>query len=507
MFCITQMIVFLKNINIYVKGGEKMQTVPIINDVTSLNAELYSSQAMPEKAEKTSCQFKNILNTVQEKSENVKPLNKKNEHIDEDKTQCIRNESTPNEEKSAEDLETESPSLPNSSNMPQQNQTQNLLSIANLPLGLTVPLFHAKDQLLQPIIIQNNLAIQPVSMDNFTLSSVPNDYILTKQSKVGGEASSSINAHFPQMTLLSGNGQVASGFPKGYMDDASLVQINQQNQTKFSFQATANAIQEGDQVPLSFKGMAIQMNNISAQKNEPFQSAAKSEGLLISEEPSAEPSLLETKFTFPISLKQTSQQANNTFSGDAPTDPKTLLFKDNGDSDIISIRDAIGYHDILSSGKLMATAPETMQAASDIDPQNIVTQIVDQARLTNSAQNSEMVIKLNPEHLGELTLKVAVSNGLVTATFHSNNSDVRTVLEASVIQLKQEMVNAGIKVNYVGVYAGLDQFFSGGQHGNSGQQLQSSYRQKIDGDAIKEVEAWTVSQITDIQSNGVDYRI
>jgi len=483
-----------------------MQTVPITNDVTSLNAELYSAQVMPD-GKQTSCQFKNILKTVQEKSENAKSLNKKHEHVDEDKTQCICNESTPNEEKSAEDLETESPSLQNSSNMPQQNQTQNIFSIANLPLGFTVPLYQAKDRPLQPITIQNNLAIQPASVDNFPVSSVPNASMLTKQSQVSGEASSSINAHLPQTALPSVNGQLTSGFAKGYMDAANPVQVNQQNETKFSFQATASAVQERDRIPLTVKGMAIQINSISVQKNELFQSALKSEGILISEEATAEPSLLETKITFPISLKQTFQQANNAFAGDAPTDPETLLLKDNGDSDIISIRDAIGYHDILSSGKSTVTAPGTMQAASNIDPQNIVTQIVDQARLTNSAQNSEMVIKLNPEHLGELTLKVAVSNGLVTATFHSNNSDVRTVLEASIIQLKQEMVNAGIKVNYVGVYAGLDQFFSGGQHGNSGQQMQSSYRQKIDGDAIKEAEAWTISQITDIQSNGVDYRI
>ncbi|MHC1746204.1 MAG: flagellar hook-length control protein FliK [Negativicutes bacterium] len=484
-----------------------MQTITIIHDVTNLNAELYSAQVMPENGKQTSGQFNNILKTVQEKSENAKSLNKKNEHIDEDKTQSIHNESISSEEKPAEDVETESLSLQNSSNMPQQNQTQNLLSIPNLPLALAVPLYQAKDRPLQPNTIQNNSAIQTTSIANFPVSSVPNESTLMKQSQVGGEASSSTNTHLPQTALLSENGQVTSGFAKGYMDAANPVQVNQQNKTKFSFQATANAVQERDKVPLTFKGMAIQINNISVQKNELFQNASKSEGVLISEEAAAEPSLLETKITFPISLKQTFQQANNAFSGNTPTDPETLLLKDNGDSDVISIRDAIGYHDILSSGKLTATAPGTMQAASDIDPQKIVTQIVDHARLTNSAQNSEMVIKLNPEHLGELTLKVAVSNGLVTATFHSNNSDVRTVLEASILQLKQEMVNSGIKVNYVGVYAGLDQFFSGGQHGNSGQQLQSSYRQKIDGDAIKEVEAWTVSQITDIQSNGVDYRI
>ena len=90
------------------------------------------------------------------------------------------------------------------------------------------------------------------------------------------------------------------------------------------------------------------------------------------------------------------------------------------------------------------------------DDFNITQQIIDQAKLIKRAENTEMVIKLNPEHLGELTLKVAVtSNGSVSASFHSDNVQVRTIIENSLVQLRSDLNQQGLKVDQVEVYAGL----------------------------------------------------
>jgi len=500
-----------------------MQTMPIASDVTSLNAEVYSAvQVMPENGKQSSCQFNKILKTVQEKPENAKLAGKKNEHVDEEKTQGTHTEGIPNAENKFADLKIESLPLQNSSDMLQQNQTQNLLPTVNIPWGLILSSNQSPDRPMQSITMQNTPINQPTSVDNLPFSSISKGSMLTNQSQVAAIAASSVNTHLPSVntllaetTVQAGNSQLISESFNGCVDSTNLFAANQQNMTQISLQATAIAVQEGvitplakgNEAPLPVGSMANQIKNISPPKNQTFQLTSASEGILIPEGASAEASFLDAKITFPISSRQTFQHTGNSLSDEALTDPGTLLLKDHGDSDIVSLRDPVGYHDILSLGKATATVPATEQTASDINPQNIVTQIVEQARLTTSAQNSEMVIKLKPEHLGELTLKVAVSNGVITATFHSNNSDVRNVLEASIVQFKQEMANAGIKVNYVGVYSGLNQFFSGGQRGNSGQHLQSSYRQKVDGEAIKEVEAWTASQVTDIQSTGVDYRI
>ena len=107
-------------------------------------------------------------------------------------------------------------------------------------------------------------------------------------------------------------------------------------------------------------------------------------------------------------------------------------------------------------------APQSTQ-----DPYNIREQIVQNARLLQRQGTTEMVIQLRPEHLGEMTLKVSVSaEGSVTASFHSDNVAVRTIIENTLVQLKNDLANQGIRVDNIEVSAQLgDEFLQqGGQN-------------------------------------------
>lgn len=152
-----------------------------------------------------------------------------------------------------------------------------------------------------------------------------------------------------------------------------------------------------------------------------------------------------------------------------------------------------------------STAASQQTAGVPEDPHNIAGQIVEQARMINRVNNSEMVVKLKPEHLGELTLKVTVENGVVSASFHSNNSEVRGIIEASLTQLKQELSTQGLKVENVGVYAGLNQFFSNDQQQQAAQQQIKFKNRRQDESFIDAIEAAAVLPTT--SDAGVDYRI
>ena len=151
-------------------------------------------------------------------------------------------------------------------------------------------------------------------------------------------------------------------------------------------------------------------------------------------------------------------------------------------------------------------------------------QIVEQARLLRNAENTEMVIKLNPRHLGDLTLKVAVnSNGGVTATFHTDNAQVRAMLETSMIQLQKELNEQGIKVDSVEVQTGLsDGQLPEGQSQGYYQQQQEQHNvrsQQIDlkdfEDDVENLAAEPVNKATEVIrdsegnkiSDGVDYAV
>lgn len=161
-----------------------------------------------------------------------------------------------------------------------------------------------------------------------------------------------------------------------------------------------------------------------------------------------------------------------------------------------------------TSSNAGAAAP--VETAQQLAKYDIPGQIVEQARLIKTNEDTQMIIKLNPEHLGDLTLKVSVANGgAVTASFHSDNAQVRTMLESSMIQLKQELEAKGMKVDNVEVYAGLGDFMSNGQNSqaNSQQQKSSLKKQSIDLAEFNDTVEKVSSLEGNISEDSVDYRI
>ncbi|MBQ4494570.1 MAG: flagellar hook-length control protein FliK, partial [Selenomonadaceae bacterium] len=160
-----------------------------------------------------------------------------------------------------------------------------------------------------------------------------------------------------------------------------------------------------------------------------------------------------------------------------------------------------------------ATAPVQAPDAPPMPQDNfdVPAQIVRQARLIRTAENTQMVIKLNPEHLGDLTLRISVSqSGAINASFHSDNAQVRTIIENSLVQLRQELNNAGLKVDNVEVSANLnDGGLMNGQGGQAWQQNRQSRQgnRRINLDTLeRDVDAAqpvNESSATD----GVDYSV
>lgn len=169
----------------------------------------------------------------------------------------------------------------------------------------------------------------------------------------------------------------------------------------------------------------------------------------------------------------------------------------------------------------------TLQEAAEAQPTaptapqkdyEVAKQIVEQARLLRMPDETQMVIRLKPEHLGELTLKVSVAaSGAVNAAFHTDNASVRAIIETSMIQLKHELQAQGLKVDNVGVYAGLgDHSMMNGQqdadahyaqHGGQGSSQGRDAQQAL-ASFEEEQQALTAGvQQGVLAQDGVDYRI
>ena len=165
------------------------------------------------------------------------------------------------------------------------------------------------------------------------------------------------------------------------------------------------------------------------------------------------------------------------------------------------------------TAEVQPTAPAAPQKDYEV-----ARQIVEQARLLRMPEQTEMVIRLKPEHLGELTLKVSVAaGGAVNATFHTDNASVRAIIETSMIQLKHELQAQGLKVDNVGVYAGLgdNSLMDGQQDANARYAQHSSQGSSQGRDAQQALASFEEEQQAlaanaqqgVLAQDGVDYRV
>ena len=205
----------------------------------------------------------------------------------------------------------------------------------------------------------------------------------------------------------------------------------------------------------------------------------------------------------PQGQNQSSAQSKQSFSGMMEQLPPTVQ-----KSETISSND-IFAHNLDVSNKAVNTSgvEQVEKQLTTTEKMDIPNQIIQQTKVIKGIEDTQMVIKLKPEHLGELTLKFVLDKGAVSASFHSDNQQVRNIIESSLVQLKQELADQGIKISHMGVYAGLGDLLSNGQQEQRQSQQAKTKNRKAD---VTDFED-EVDKITNIKGvlseDSIDYRI
>ncbi len=81
----------------------------------------------------------------------------------------------------------------------------------------------------------------------------------------------------------------------------------------------------------------------------------------------------------------------------------------------------------------------------------IMEQVSESLRMTMTEDVTEMEMNLHPASLGNVRVQVAAKDGVITASFTTQNEQVKEALEAQIIQLKDQMNEQGIKIEAVEV--------------------------------------------------------
>lgn len=104
------------------------------------------------------------------------------------------------------------------------------------------------------------------------------------------------------------------------------------------------------------------------------------------------------------------------------------------------------------------TGEITLQSGEVVDVQNIIDQIVENARTTISTEDTTIEMLLNPEGLGKILMEVTHRDGKVIAHIYTQDENVKEALEHQMIQLKDQMNQGGTKVTSIEVSVGTHEF-------------------------------------------------
>lgn len=103
--------------------------------------------------------------------------------------------------------------------------------------------------------------------------------------------------------------------------------------------------------------------------------------------------------------------------------------------------DEVGF----STKVFNASLPKT-QSLKNINSTDIIKQIMERMKFSVKPDVNEVKILLRPEHLGEVSLKIATQNGIITAQFTAENQKVKEIIESNFSNLKDILHEQGIEV-------------------------------------------------------------
>lgn len=87
---------------------------------------------------------------------------------------------------------------------------------------------------------------------------------------------------------------------------------------------------------------------------------------------------------------------------------------------------------------------------------DVIKQISEQIDINLFEDKSEMIVKLKPDHLGKVTVEIAVENGNITAKFLAESQKVKEILESSMQDLKDHLAKQGMMIQDLSVSVGND---------------------------------------------------
>ena len=166
--------------------------------------------------------------------------------------------------------------------------------------------------------------------------------------------------------------------------------------------------------------------------------------------------------------KSTETNAVNTETEETSNNADTnnsLSDNQNGGSD------SMLNQDTGSNQAFMASQPTTVGQFSEmpqvqlnsymsVDTMQIMEQLAEQIKVVVTPDTTSMEMQLNPENLGKIYLHISSEEGVVNAQFMATNDVVKEALETQIVALRENLTQAGVKVDAIEVTIASHEFES-----------------------------------------------
>ncbi len=100
----------------------------------------------------------------------------------------------------------------------------------------------------------------------------------------------------------------------------------------------------------------------------------------------------------------------------------------------------------------------TLPTGETVKADNIVNQLVEQARVLTDSESTTMEMTLNPEGLGKIFMEITQKGDAITAKIFTENDAVKQALENQMVMLKTQLNQNSTKITSIEVSVGTHEF-------------------------------------------------
>ena len=155
---------------------------------------------------------------------------------------------------------------------------------------------------------------------------------------------------------------------------------------------------------------------------------------------------------------------------------------DQTSSDVAKTQTAMQMQDTAGVQTMAHAADVTSETSYiSVDTMDLLEQVAEQIRVNVSQGTSSMEMQLNPENLGKVYVNISSKEGMIHAQLAASNEAVRAALETQVADLRQNLNQAGVKVDAIEVTVASHEFEKNLEQNQENEKQQGERQQEQSG--------------------------